>query len=460
MKKQLFHQNWHIAQGVRGPFEALQGPADEGIPVTLPHDAMILEPRDPHCLSGTQTGFYPTKSYTYRKKFQLSGTEGSHATLLEFEGVMQQAMVYCNGDFVGGHPNGYTGFTVDLTPSLREGENELKVLALGQEQASRWYSGMGIYRDVWLWQGGDAFFAPHSLRITTEAIEPGYAVLRVEGFVQNLLPCYRAFSLNIRLLDREGIPQKQEHFQLAAKPGQGTPFHLRLTVDQPGLWSVEHPCLYTCHTVLEEKGVPIDEQQEQFGIRTLRLDARQGLRLNGKTVKLRGACIHHDHGIIGAASLYEAELFRMQQMKAAGFNSVRSAHHPASPALLRACDTVGMLVMDELGDMWNEPKNPHDFAREFSNAWQDQTARMVEKDYNHPCVVLYSTGNELPEIGRLSGASTQGDLAQRLRQLDPTRYVTCGINGFLAVSDDLQHTASPLEKQSRPLWPDLPEARA
>lgn len=391
---------------------------------------MIEEERDPKCESGGQAGFYPARSYTYTKTFTAPESWHGRRTLVELEGVMQKAMVYLNGEFLGSHAYGYTGFTVDLTPYLRYGqENELKVLALGQEKASRWYSGMGIYRDVYLLQGGGAYIS--DIKITTESIEDGYAVLRVDGIAVNQSTQPKTVELRIAI---DGAAPLSAMLCLA--PGESS-FFQRVTVDSPALWSPDTPKMYDCKAEPYEDETLPDAETARFGIRTLQLDARQGLRINGKTVKLRGACIHHDNGLIGCTNLYEAERFRMEQLKAAGFNSIRSAHHPAGPSLLRACDDVGILVMDELADMWNEPKNPHDFGLDFANAWEDAAAEMVAKDYNHPSVVLYSTGNEVPEIGRTQGYIQQRAITEKVKRLDPTRYTTCGINGFLAVSDCL-----------------------
>lgn len=432
MKKALFNHDWIVRQGVQDPFSALFRGAAPGKHITLPHDAMIEEDRNPACESGTQSGFYPAKSYTYTKTFTAPADWQGKRTLIEFEGVMQRAMVYLNGEFLGGHDYGYTGFTVDLTPYLRYGkENQLKVLALGREKASRWYSGMGIYRDVYLWQGGDIYIKQNSLKVTIEAVEDGYALLGVNGRAvnQNAQPKLVELRLSI-----DGAAPLSAMLCLA--PGENC-FFQRITVDSPALWSPDSPKMYDCKAELYEDETLLDAEAARFGIRTLQLDARQGLRINGKTVKLRGACIHHDNGIIGCTNLYDAERFRMEQLKAAGFNAIRSAHHPAGPSLLRACDDVGILVMDELSDMWNEPKNPHDFGLDFAKDWENAAAEMVQKDYNHPSVVLYSTGNEVPEIGRAQGYIQHRAIVEKIKSLDPTRYTTCGINGFLAVSDAL-----------------------
>ncbi len=228
MKKTLFNENWTVKPGVQDPFSALFGGAAQGKPVTLPHDAMIEEDRDPKCEGGGQAGFYPAKSYTYTKTFTAPETWQGQRTLVEFEGVMQKAMTYLNGEFLGSRAYGYTGFTVDLTPYLRYGqENELKVLALGQEKASRWYSGMGIYRDVYLLQGGGAYIS--AIKITTESIEEGYAVLRVDGIAVNQSTQPKTVELRIAI---DGAAPLSAMLCLA--PGESG-FFQRITVDSPEL---------------------------------------------------------------------------------------------------------------------------------------------------------------------------------------------------------------------------------
>lgn len=438
MKKILFHDGWVVKPRIAGPFDILAGQEAAGKPVILPHDAMIEEPRDSNSASGTQYGFYPAKSYTYTKKFLAPEAWADCQTLLEFEGVQQKAMVYLNGEFLAASDNGYTGFFADLTPYLRIGqENTLKVLAICEELASRWYPGAGIYRNVWLWQGGEITLVPGKQRITTVSVEPDYAALRLEGAVRNGGHVPKSLTLYGRIQDSENTHAAEVRLCVPVLPGEDGQFHTVVTVDRPRLWSDRTPNLYKCRLSLYEEDVLLDSCEETFGIRALSLDARQGLRINGIPTKLRGACIHHDNGILGAVSLYDAELRRVKLLKEAGFNAIRSAHNPASPALLRACDEVGILVMDELTDMWNEPKNAHDGALSFGRNWEKYAESMVNKDYNHPCVILYSLGNEIPEIGRLSGGVHSQRMAEAFRTLDPTRYTTFGLNGFLAVADDL-----------------------
>lgn len=439
MKKTSFHSGWTVSEGVQDPFGALSAPAGEnGRTVTLPHDAMIEENRRADALSGNQYGYYPAKSYTYLKTFHVPENWRGQKTLLEFEGVMRKAIVFLNNEFLTNHENGYTGFFADLTPYLRYGqENTVKVLALNDEKSSRWYPGSGIYRDVWLWQGKDLYFVPEKQHIHTVTVEDGYAVVQIEGQIANLTSAARKLRAEITLTDPDGSPCAQAVHFLALQSGETGAWHTSLTVDLPKLWSPDAPSLYECRLKLWDGDTLADEAAEVFGIRTLRLDARQGLRINGKPVKLRGACIHHDNGIIGATTLYDAEFFRLKKLKEAGFNAIRCAHNPASKALLHACDALGILVMDEFTDMWNEPKNANDWSSDFGKCWQADLERIVDKDFNHPSVIFYSLGNEIPEIGRTCGAAQCRILAETLHKLDATRYTTFGMNGFLAVADDL-----------------------
>lgn len=451
MKKILWNHGWSVKTGVEDPFGAIFSGGAAGKAVTLPHDAMIEEERQADAVSGCQYGFYPAKAYTYLKTFHAPETWAAGTNILEFEGVMRRAMVFLNGEFLASHSNGYTGFSVDLGPYLRYGqENTLKVLSIQEEKSSRWYPGSGIYRDVWLWQSGKSHFLPEKQRITTESVEEDYGVLLLEGQICNGASQAKNLRLEAQIWD-DGVCVASAASTLPAMAQSMGTWHTRITVDMPKLWSTETPNLYRCVLKLFDGETLLDAHEESFGIRTLQLDARKGLRINGQTVKLRGACIHHDNGIIGAATYYDAEEFRVKKLKEAGFNALRSAHNPMSKAMLRACDEQGMLVMDEFTDMWNEPKNANDWAADFGREWQQELQRMVDKDYNHPCVVLYSTGNELPEIGRVSGADQNRKIAETIHKLDPSRYSTVGISGILAVVDDLPLFAAAMEQQVQPM---------
>ncbi|MDD7177630.1 MAG: glycoside hydrolase family 2 TIM barrel-domain containing protein [Lachnospiraceae bacterium] len=196
--------------------------------------------------------------------------------------------------------------------------------------------------------------------------------------------------------------------------------------------------MYRICSKLYENNELLDENMETFGIRTLSVDPKHGFCVNGKTVKLRGSCIHHDSGILGAATFYDAEYRRVRMLKEAGFNAIRMAHHPAASALLRACDELGMYVMDEAFDMWQRCKSDHDYGLFFDECWEKDVEAMVRKDFNHPCVVMYSIGNEIPEIGTDHGAKMCHDISEKIKESDPTRYTLASINGIFAASDVIQ----------------------
>ena len=448
MNKILFHTGWTVRPGVPNPFGVLFGSEPEGRPVTLPQDEMVLEQRRADSPSGSQTGYYPVRSYTYEKRFFAPADWRKKQNTLEFEGVMAQAMVYLNGELIAANHYGYSQFYAELNSRLRCGEeNVLQVIARGFENESRWYPGAGIYRDVWLWQGDRIHIEPEGVRLTTRELCEGYAVVEGEVSIRSSGLEAKKLRLCVTLTAPDGRETQAENL-VSVLQTEAVRSHLRLVVDDPDLWSPEHPALYAYTVKLLDGDRLLDCAEGRFGIRTLSLDARRGLRINGAETKLRGACIHHDNGVIGATTLPDAEAFRMRQLKAAGFNAIRSAHHPAGKALLDACDELGILVMDELSDMWEMPKNSADYALDFVSEWRFTAERLVAKDYNHPCVVLYSLGNEIPEIGRRSGGRRNRELANTLRRLDPTRFVTCAINGFLAMADRLEEMkAEMLEKE-------------
>ena len=438
MKQERFNTGWEVFDGIVDPFAVVFGSMPVGKPVTLPHDAMIAEKRDPDCKSSTQSGFYPAKTYTYTKSFFAPEAWEEGRQVLEFEGVMGRSAVYVNERFAAHHQNGYSQFFVDLTPWLKYGaENTIKVVASNAELASRWYPGSGIYRDVNLHTGGAVWVEPEGVRLATEYIEEDYAMVRAEIQLSTRIPQARQVSVRVAFLDENGAEAASGSAEVTVSASGRERASLRMTVEHPALWSPDDPRLYWCLVRVTEGETLLDEAEETFGIRTLRLDARKGLRINGKPVKLRGSCIHHDNGILGAATLEGAEEFRVRNMKEAGFNAIRSAHHPMGKAMLRVCDQLGVLVMDELTDMWNIPKNCYDASFTFDSHLEEELRSLVAKDFNHPCVVLYSTGNEIPEIGRPDGRMLNRRIVNALHALDGTRYTTAGVNGILAASDGL-----------------------
>ena len=403
------------------------------VPVTLPHDAMIHEKRTPDAPSGAAKGFYPNKDYDYYRTLFAPADWKEKRVFLRFEGVYMNARVFVNGDFAGQCANGYAEFSVTLNDFLRyDAENEIHVEAHTDED-SRWYSGAGIYRNVSLFVADPLHIAMDGVRLTTLAADAQVASIAAEIEVINEGVSARQMTVEVQLKDGEGKIACRDTQKLRMRGLTKETVHPRLYVKEPRLWSPEEPNLYQATVRLLEDGSTVDEERlETFGIRVLTLDNVRGLAVNGKTVKLYGGCIHHDNGVIGAATMESAEARRARLMRKAGYNALRSAHHPMSRAMLSACDRYGLLVMDELTDMWNTSKTRRDFGIAFEREWKEDLRAMVKKDYNHPCVVMYSMGNEILESGSPAGAAIYRRLAHATRQLDSTRYITAGLNNLLA----------------------------
>lgn len=436
MKKVSLNQDWLFAKGTVTMMEMFLGSGEKIKNVDLPHDAMIYQKRTPDTGNAHQTGFYPGGEYTYIKKWDVPKEWEGQNVVLEFEGVADTCRIYINGDFVKENANPYAGIFVDAAAYLKYGqENELKIEVCSVEKSSRWYSGAGLYRPVWAWVGGVVHIPVQGLRVTTLEADSDAATVEVKAPIRNSGKKTCVAQLQVTLLREDGAEVSKERAKVTVF-GENIEYqYIRLFVEKPTLWSDEAPVLYQCRIELTDGEKTMDSINEKIGIRTLRLNAKQGLLLNGKERKLRGTCIHHDNGIIGAATFPDAESRRCKQMKEAGFNAIRSSHHPMSKAMLDACDRLGMLVMDELTDMWTRTKNPHDYANYFPAHWEDDVQEMIEKDYNHPSVILYSTGNEIPEAGTARGAQWNRKINEKIKSLDATRYTTSGINGLMAGAD-------------------------
>lgn len=435
MLRKKWNQSWKVTKtGISSLAAMFSGGSQEAQEVHLPHDAMIHETRCEDTPNGAQTGFYPGGQYVYTKTLEVPKAWEEKTAIVEFEGVYQTAMVYINGDFAGKNLHGYSNFYVTLDPYLKYGEqNEIKVIADNTaEPNSRWYCGSGIYRNVNLLLGGRVHIPADGVRIRTVCATEESAIVEVETKLKNRAKRREAVSVEVTL-SKEEKAVARECVNVTVFPEEEDLIRASLCIMNPKLWDCDDPELYHCSIVIRNGNEVLDEYEEHVGIRTVFVDAGHGLRINGKTVKLRGTCIHHDNGIIGAATFEKAEERRCRQMKEAGFNSIRSAHHPMSRAMLDACDRIGMLVMDELSDVWTLHKNRHDFALYFEECWEQEVERMVAKDYNHPSVVLYSTGNEIPEFGTPAGARMNRKICNRIHELDATRYTTAGINGMMAL---------------------------
>lgn len=402
------------------------GTPKPGVPVQIPHDAMLAESRNSLAASGINGGWFEGHDYLYEKHFTPEPGLAGKKLVLEFEGVYRKAEVSVNGKKLTFRPYGYTNFYVDVTDYLKIGQDNLiQVIARNADQPnSRWYSGAGIYRPVNLWVSEKDHILMNGVRVRTISIDPAMVEISVKtsgaGFV------------SVEILNGETVIVSRE---------QETNGYITVDVGVPNakLWSPESPNLYTCRVRFGT-----DEETVTFGVRSLEW-GKKGILINGKRVILRGACIHHDNGVLGAACWPDAVERKVRHLQQYGYNAIRSAHNPCSKALLAACDKLGVLVMDEYIDHWYIHKTEYDYVNYFDQWWQQDLLDMVEKDYNHPSVIMYSTGNEVSETAQPKGIALTKEMTDYLHKLDGTRPVTCGVNiffnflssvGFGVYSDD------------------------
>lgn len=411
--------------------------------IRLPHDAMIEARHHKECLNHGNTGYYDGGNYHYAKYLTVPEGENGKKYFLKFEGVYQNSSVYVNHQPAGGRHSGYSEFYICLNPYLKAGrENEIHVsVKNGMMPNSRWYSGGGIYRDVYLCTSGFAYIRPGGVRITVDDADCELAAMRVSMELVNEEAKAMDAEVFITLADAEGNHRVTDRFPVYLPAGEKKTQVRRLFLENPELWSEENPALYHCKIRILEHGRELDSCRERFGIRTLKLDPKHGLRVNGKTVKLRGACVHHDSGVLGAATYEDVQYRQVQLLKEAGFNAIRSAHQPMAPAMLRACDELGVYVMDEAFDMWEKSKSTYDYSLYFKESWEQDVTGMVEKDYNHPCVVMYSIGNEISESGTETGSLMGQKISGLLRALDPGRYTVLCMNGVFMAGDRIGEIA-------------------
>ena len=403
MIKHNFNENWSYRRLGEESFKS----------VTLPHDAAIYEERSKDAEVGVNTGWYLGYDYEYIKTFAVPEEYKDKNVIFEFEGVYHNAEVFINGKLAVYRPYGYTNFFVTADKFLKYGQdNEMRVIARNADQPnSRWYSGAGIYRPVHMFVGDKKRITLNGVKIRTLSLYP--AIVEV---------CVNTTGVGLVTVAIEKNGKKIVSASNEQNDGDAV---FALEIPHAKFWSPDTPELYTCRVKYEN-----DEQIHSFGIRTLTCDHTNGLCINGERVIIRGACIHSDNGILGARSYPEAEERKIRILKENGYNAIRSAHNPCAKSLLDACDKLGVLVMDEYVDMWYIHKNRYDYASYIEDWYARDIKDMVEKDYNHPSVIMYSLGNEVAETGEKRGIELFKNMKAICKENDPDRPVTVGVNIF------------------------------
>jgi beta-galactosidase len=378
----------------------------------------------------TATGFVLGGIGWYRKRFRLRPGPAARVEIL-FDGVYMNSDVWLNGQLLGNHPYGYTSFAYDMTPQLKpDGENVLAVRVCNEGKTSRWYSGSGIYRHVWLTVTGPVRIPVWGVCVTTREVAQSSAAVTVAAKIENHTDDKQDVTVRLRLVGPDGTDASLSESPQEVMPGVEAVNEQTVQVSLPRLWSPATPELYRAEVELAIAGKVVDRTETIFGIRKIEVDAERGLRINGEVVKLKGGCMHHANGVLGSAAIDRAEQRRVQLMKAQGFNAIRTSHNPPSPMFLDECDRQGIAVIDEAFDMWEDGKNPQDYHLYFDEWWQRDLDSMLLRDRNHPSVILWSIGNEIHERADPKGVEIAKKLVDEVKRLDASRPVTMAVCHF------------------------------
>jgi beta-galactosidase len=417
--------DWSVEDRPRTPEENGQGAVWGGIDVPLrigPFDRYLSEGKG-------STGWCVGGIGWYRKRFAADqAPEGSHAEVL-FEGVYMASDAWLNGRHLGFHPYGYTSFAYDLTPYLRrQGANVLAVRVRNVGRNSRWYSGSGIYRHARLSITGPVRVPLWGVYVSTAEVSAQSASVKVAVKIENGEKTAREVTVRVRLLDSKKDVAGSHEAPKRIEAGGDAELEQTISVSSPALWSLDAPNLYRAEVELFSRGKILDRAATTFGIRKIEADAEHGLRINGEAVKLKGGCMHHANGLLGSTAIDRAEERRVELMKSHGFNAIRCAHNPPSPMFLDACDRAGMAVIDEAFDQWSLQKNPDDYHLYFKDWWRRDIDSMVLRDRNHPSIIFWSIGNEIPEREKPAGVTEAKEIVDEIKRLDSTRLITMAVN--------------------------------
>jgi len=428
-RKQLFDFNWKFFLGDIADAKSKEFNDESWRKLDLPHDWSIEGKVNPKNPTGGAGGYFPAGVGWYRKTFKAPNEWKGKDITIYFEGVYMNSEVFMNGKSLGIYPYGYSSFSYNLSPYLDLGKkNVISVRVDNSKQLnSRWYSGSGIYRHVWMMVTNPVHVAQWGVAITTPDIKSKKATVHVKTLIKNETSSTQSVIVKTILWSKssKNVSNSQIKIELPAKSEKE--ISQIIDVLKPLLWTPETPYLYQAKIqVLKEKKV-LDDTNTAFGIRTIKFTAENGFQLNGKTVKINGGCVHHDNGCLGAAAFDRAEERKVELLKAGGFNAVRTSHNPPSEAFLDACDKLGLLVMDESFDCWKIGKNNNDYSKYFNQWWQRDLEAMVLRDRNHPSVFMWSIGNEIPERGDHSAIETAKMLTNAIKKIDADRPITSAI---------------------------------
>lgn len=425
-RKQLFDNDWKFFLGDVPTASASNFDDKNWQKLDLPHDWSIEGTVDINNPTGNDGGYFPAGIGWYRKTFTVPESSKGKLASLYFEGVYMNSNVFINGKSLGLHPYGYTSFSYDITPYLLYGKKNIISVKVdnSMQKNCRWYSGSGIYRHVWMILTDPVHVAQWGVTIKTPDVSPEKATVLIKSKLKNETNLPQKITLKTRLLGVNAKSAGNDQLELELPANSEKEVEQTILVLKPKLWTPGTPNLYQAEVQIEKNKKVIDNSQTAFGIRSIKFTTDDGFQLNGKTIKLNGGCVHHDNGCLGAAAFNRAEERRVELLKSAGFNAIRTSHNPPSEAFLDACDRLGMLVIDESFDGWKEKKNDYDYAMYFDAWWQRDVEAMVQRDRNHPSIIMWSIGNEVIERKKPEAVETAKMLADCVHKNDPTRPVT------------------------------------
>ena len=442
----LFDDNWRFVKDNPAGAENPSFDDSKWRIVDLPHDwsiedlpnqngDSIVGPFSKASIGKMGTGYTIGGTAWYRKSFVIDKADKDKITYLQFDGVYMNSDVWINGKHIGNHPYGYTSFYYDITPylNLAGQSNVVAVQVKNEGKNARWYSGSGIYRHTWLTLVNQTHIGMWGVYISTPVATEKTAEINVITTLTNSGKENSPVTLQVQIIDPSGKLVGMAKNISVIPSGSSTDIKQRVTLDSPALWSTEKPNLYQAKVTVINENKEMDDVVTTFGIRSIHFDAQTGFTLNGKSMELKGGCYHHDNGPLGSAAIDRAEERKIELLKNAGFNAIRCSHNPPSPYLLDVCDRLGMLVIDEFADMWEKPKvSPEDYSKYIKANWKTDLGSMVLRDRNHPSVIMWSIGNEIPEAADTSGLRIAKSLAAEVHRLDPTRAVTEAMVDFMA----------------------------
>ncbi|MDQ3843267.1 MAG: DUF4982 domain-containing protein [Bacteroidota bacterium] len=395
--------------------------------LNLPHDWSIENEFIQNAPTSGGGGYLPTGIGWYRKRFNPPKSALSKTVWVEFDGVYQNSDVWINGHHLGRYPSGYMSFHYDLTSHIKSGENIITVRVDNSLQPNtRWYSGSGIYRHVWLNIANPVHVAQWGTYITTPQADSSSATINIKTKINNRNAISKEALLHSIVLDANGKEVAKTESPLSLSSKDQSESEQKITVASPALWSLEKPNMYSLRSVIVDKGKIVDETVTPFGIRNIQYDANKGFLLNGKRVKMNGVCLHHDAGSVGAAVPEAMWVRRLQILKEMGCNAIRTSHNPMAPEFLDLCDRMGFLVQNEIFDVWKAGKVKYDYANYFNQWSQHDLVNFIHRDRNHPSVVMWSAGNEIGEQTQEQGHEVLRPLIETFHREDPTRPVTTG----------------------------------